>query len=95
MSSDWHLGEVLYKKWPLYKMSWKENMHVEDYRLFGAPYGGPVAAFLDSKKKNSPDILRHAQIYSSSGLLIAELCFICLTSILRCMTPRIIVRIVR
>ena len=73
MSSDWlTLGDVQYRKWRLYEMEWK-NIAIEDYRLYGAPYGGPIAAIRDEKKNSSIiDDSKKVIIFSASGRKISE-----------------------
>ncbi|KAJ1439405.1 Vps16, N-terminal region-domain-containing protein [Ochromonadaceae sp. CCMP2298] len=44
MLADSHpLGNILYRKWPMYEMLWGDEKHLEDYVIRGAPFGGPIA----------------------------------------------------
>jgi vacuolar protein sorting-associated protein 16 len=84
MLNDWHLlGSVQYRKWQVYEMSWSvpgsdgqpKPPPLENYLLAGAPFGGPIAMVLDSKKltpaeKLKPQLL---SIYTSSGVKISEM----------------------
>lgn len=47
---DWHsLGEVLYRKWNIYDMGWKpEKIKLEEHRVCGAQFGGPIAVIRES-----------------------------------------------
>ena len=80
MYTDWHsLGDVLYRKWHVYDMLWKDkkdfNMH--NFQVCGAPFGGPLAIIKDDMKgnlgSNPPTVIESKLwIYSSSGNRLAE-----------------------
>jgi vacuolar protein sorting-associated protein 16 len=80
MQSDWNaLGEVLYRKIPVYEMKWKgsdnDNLHIDDYLICGAPFGGPLAMIRDDKKLvplSDENMNPKLRIFTSSGNLIAE-----------------------
>ncbi len=53
MFQDWHpLGQILYRKWHVYDMSWDPKIKLENFIVCGAPFGGPIAMMLDIKKAN-------------------------------------------
>ena len=56
--ADWHpLGEVHYRKWAVYEeMIWNtlgEKLSIKDYRIYGAPYGGPLTLLRDQDLSQS------------------------------------------
>jgi hypothetical protein len=77
MYGDWHaLGEVQYRKWPVYEpMQWENNLRIDDYIVSGASYGGPLALVRDHKRlipvgeELGPPKLR---IFSSAGQKMSE-----------------------
>ena len=78
MYNDWHsLGEVQYRKWPVYEsMLWDSNLRIDDFIITGASYGGPIAMVRNHRRLMiSPDESTapiQLQIYSSSGQKISE-----------------------
>lgn len=74
MLNDWHaLGVVQYRKWHVYDMAWIEKgvgIALENYLVCGAPFGGPIALFPDTKRSEQPLKL---QIYTSAGIKLAEM----------------------
>jgi vacuolar protein sorting-associated protein 16 len=76
MQGDWNaLGEVLYRKIPVYQMKWKGNDNIDDYLICGAPFGGPLAMIRDDKKLvplSEENMNPKLRIFTSSGNLIAE-----------------------
>eukprot|EP00981_Chlorochromonas_danica_P005324 scaffold1069_cov186-Ochromonas_danica.AAC.9 len=74
MLNDWHaLGVVQYRKWHVYDMAWMEKgvgVALENYLVCGAPFGGPIALFPDTKRLEQPLKL---QIYTSAGTKLAEM----------------------
>jgi hypothetical protein len=75
--ADWYnLGEINYRKWPVYEqMSW-ENIQIDKHKVFGAQYGGPLA-LMKTNDEMSPDQPRGGEkdkikIYSASGKFIGE-----------------------
>ena len=75
MYSDWHaLGEasVFYRKWPIYEMSWKDQIdQLGKYHICGSQFGGPVAVIQKEKSGNSPNNGKFF-IFSSSGVKLSE-----------------------
>lgn len=80
MLNDWHaLGSVQYRKWHVYDMAWASDLSkpfpLENYVTCGAPFGGPIAMYLDPKRlqeatgKTSVTV----SMYSSSGHKISEM----------------------
>lgn len=76
MQSDWNaLGEVLYRKIPIYEMKWNDNIHIDDYMICGATFGGPLAMIRDDKKLvplSEDNMKPKLRIFTSSGNLLAE-----------------------
>eukprot|EP01041_Mallomonas_annulata_P005078 gene5078-10164_t len=70
MNSDWNtLGNVVYRKWNVYDMEWNNNVKIENYRIVGAPFGGPLALVLGDKKS----IGKALTIFSASGRKMVEI----------------------
>ena len=70
---QWHaLGDVQYRKWSVYAMGWedkdREKIKLENYKVCGSPFGGPVALIREDKEKGTALL----SIYTSSGLPISE-----------------------
>lgn len=79
MQGDWNaLGDILYRKIPVYEMKWKggnEDLHIDDYLVCGAPFGGPLAMIRDDKKfvpLSEENLNPKLRIFTSSGNLLAE-----------------------
>lgn len=79
MSNDWHaLGSVQYRKWHVYDMAWDVDplgrpFALENFVVCGAPFGGPIAMYLDPKKPgNDATKPTYLLIYTSSGVKLAQ-----------------------
>lgn len=81
--SDWHsLGEVPYRKFPLYDtMGWADSIQIEEYAICGANFGGPLA-LMRSKRKTSKksevsgvpgDMKPKLSLYTLSGNLMVDI----------------------
>ena len=69
---QWHaLGDVQYRKWQVFAMGW-DQMRLENFRVCGAPFGGPVALIREDKDKAAEKAASLLSIYSSSGVLISQ-----------------------
>lgn len=80
MLNDWHaLGSVQYRKWHVYDMAWANDSSkpfpLENYVTCGAPFGGPIAMYLDPKRLQEATGKTSVTVstYSSSGYKIAEM----------------------
>mmetsp|Transcript_15400 Transcript_15400/g.23213 ORF Transcript_15400/g.23213 Transcript_15400/m.23213 type:complete len:848 (-) Transcript_15400:170-2713(-) len=77
MQGDWNaLGEVLYRKWQTYDMQWGSDMHIEDFQMCGAPFGGPLAMIRDEKKfvaLSGETAKSKLRIFTSAGRKLAEI----------------------
>ncbi|XP_072019724.1 vacuolar protein sorting-associated protein 16 homolog [Amphiura filiformis] len=78
LTGDWNpLGEVFYRKVELYAMdrSWHEIADLKKFKVYAAPYGGPLALIRDDSKlvqirgSSRPIIY----IYSSAGKAISQI----------------------
>ena len=75
--ADWHtLGQVNYRKWAVYEhgeMGWNmhgERLNVEDYTLYGAPFGGPLAMIKvdsDGVSENVTSVSSGSSVANSAG----------------------------
>ena len=80
MYTDWHsLGDVLYRKWHVYDMAWKDekDFNTHNFHVCGAPFGGPLAIIKDDLRSNTSLLSNSAidsklWIYTSSGNQLAE-----------------------
>ncbi len=57
-------------------MAWNDKIKLENFIVCGAPYGGPIAMILDSKKNITPELeLMKSKLFikTSSGNPIAEI----------------------
>ena len=76
MYTDWHsLGEILYRKWHVYDMSWKDNesFDISKQHFCGAPFGGPIAVITDLVQKSSKsEFESKLKIFTTSGALLAD-----------------------
>lgn len=79
MMNNWEsLGTVPYRKFHVYDMAWTTDggkpFPLEDYIICGAPFGGPIAMYLDPKrmKDSTPRWTTTLLMYSSSGRKISE-----------------------
>jgi vacuolar protein sorting-associated protein 16 len=79
MQGDWNsLGEILYRQIPVYEMAWKDKIHIDEYLICGAPFGGPIAMIRDDKKLvaiTEENIKPKLRIFTSSGNSLAEVGF--------------------
>ena len=82
--ADWHtLGEVSYRKFPVYEtMGWGDSMQIEDYKLCGSIFGGPLAMMKNNRKaaqggitdKNASGEAKSTLcLYTSAGAEIATI----------------------
>lgn len=79
MYTDWHsLGEILYRKFEISPMAWREDQtfEINKYHVCGAPFGGPIAIIKDFVPKgggaSKSDYESKLQIYTSSGKALAD-----------------------
>ena len=84
--ADWHaLGEVHYRKWTVFsEMIWNtlgERLNIRDYRVYGAPYGGPLALIKDKEtsvlsttevSEGSKQVKEQLLIFTASGKKVSE-----------------------
>ena len=82
--ADWHtLGEVSYRKFPVYEtMGWGDSIQIEDYKLYGSIFGGPLAMMKINRKsahkgttvKNTlGEAISTLCLYTSAGIEIATI----------------------
>lgn len=84
MHGDWHaLGEVQYRKWAVYEpLQWDADMHIDEFVVAGASYGGPVAMVRDHRRlitlaeAEAPKADPVLKIYTSAGTTLAEVAVI-------------------
>ena len=78
MYTDWYsLGEVMYRKWHVYDMTWKakHNFDSSKFSVYGSSFGGPLAIIKNDMKNinaTSKDGDSKLWIHTSSGNLLAE-----------------------
>lgn len=89
MNDDhWHaLGSAQYRKWQVYDMQWHLRsdelgtaLALENYYACGAPFGGPIALFLDPRRNatatlaaDSANPIMKLTIFTSSGNKIVDI----------------------
>ena len=82
--TDWQtLGEVQYRKWCVFEeMKWNSDgfkLNIEDFKIFGAPFGGPLALLRDNHTSTEGGdlsksfLLEKIFIFTAAGKRISEI----------------------
>ncbi|XP_076871793.1 vacuolar protein sorting-associated protein 16 homolog isoform X2 [Brachyhypopomus gauderio] len=72
VTANWNpLGEAFYRKIELYEMGWSLKDGLRECLISAAPYGGPIA-LLKEPQRRSPSARPQMEIYSSSGVTLAN-----------------------
>ncbi|XP_067937076.1 vacuolar protein sorting-associated protein 16 homolog [Watersipora subatra] len=73
MTSEWSsLGDVFFRKFELYRMTWVDHMNISEYYVAGAPCGGPIAVMKKPMYNSRSDGKQIVSMYNAAGSVLHQ-----------------------